>query len=152
MKKIVLIFIIFIAELAASPYSIQDICACSKGDPSACNRIAILYESGNGVKKNFPKAKQYYKKSCELGSGEGCEHLAQILIREKDYHSASKYYLEGCNFNNSNACSDLAHLFEKGNGTKLNYSQAKKYHKKACDLGNQKSCEIYLYLDKNGIS
>lgn len=151
-EKILLILVLFIVQLQSSTYNIKDISACSKGDSVACNRIGILYESGSSVKKNYPKAKQYYKKSCETKFEDGCQNLAQMFSKEKKYHSAFKYYSEGCSFNNGDDCSDLALLFEKGKGVKLNYGQAKKFHKKACDLGNKKSCKIYTYLNKNGIS
>ena len=152
MKKILLVLVICIVQLQALTYSIKDIKACSKGDSLACNRIGILYESGHGVKQNHLKAKQYYKKSCESKLGDGCQNLAQILCKEGNYNRALEYYREGCDLNNGDACSDLALLFEKGKGVKLDYSQAKKYYEKACDLGNKKSCEIYIYLNKNGIS
>ena len=153
MKNVLLLMlVILIAEAEASGYNVKDITKCSKGDSFACNRIGTLYEYGKVVKKNLSKAKQYYKKSCQLESGEGCQNLAQTFIKEEDYHSASAYYSEACDLDNSDACNKIAFLYEKGKGVKLNYSQAKKYHEKACTLGNVESCKNHAYLDKNGIS
>lgn len=152
MKNLLFMLAMLMTGVEASGYNIKDISACSKGDSLACNRIGILYESGNTVKKNLTKAKQYHKKSCQLKLGKGCKDLAQILTEEENYGKAFQYYSEGCNLNNSDACSDLAFLFEKGKSVELDYSQAKKYHEKACNLGNEKSCKKYAYLDKNGIS
>jgi TPR repeat protein len=151
MKKVLFILVIFIAQLQALTYNIKDINACSKGDSLACNRIGILYESGDSVKKNHQKAKRYYKKSCEFKFGNGCQNLAQMLTEEGNYSKAAKYYSEGCDFNNADACSNFALLFEKGKGVELNYSHAKKYHGKACDLGNEKSCKSHAYLNRNGV-
>jgi len=142
---------ICIAGLQASTYDIKDIKACRNGDSLACNRIGILYQSGNIVKKNYLKAKQYYKKSCEFKSGDGCQNLAQMLTEEGNYPEAAKYYSEGCDFNNADACNNFALLFEKGKGVQLNYRHAKKYHEKACDLGNKKSCKSHAYLTRNGV-
>lgn len=151
MKKFIFIFAVLILELQALSYNIKDISACSKGDSIACKRIGIHYESGNIIKKNLQKAKRYYKKSCKLKSGDGCQSLAQMLTGEGNYTEAAKYYSEGCNFNNADACNDFALLFEKGKGVELNYRHARKYHAKACNLGNKKSCKSHAYLIRNGV-
>jgi len=66
MKKVLFMLVIFIAGADAFAYNVKDITKCSKGDSFACNRIGVLYEAGKIIKKNLTKAKQYYRKSCQL--------------------------------------------------------------------------------------
>lgn len=152
MKKVLFTLVILMSGAEASGHNVKNIIACSKGDSHACNRIGALYESGKEVKKNLSKAKQYYEKSCQLESGEGCQNLAETFAKEENYISASEYYREACKLDNGSACSNIAFLYEKGKSVELDYSQAKKYHEKACKLGNTKSCKRYTYLDKNDIN
>jgi len=151
MKRILLSLSILILQSHAHASALQDIIKCSKGDPLACDHTGMLFENGKGTKQNIDKAKRYYKKSCTLGDGTGCDHLAHLLQKEQKYISASNYYLTGCHLNYANACCDLALLYKKGNGVNLDYKKAKQYYKKACSLGNKTSCKDYAYLDRNGI-
>ncbi|BAF71571.1 tetratricopeptide repeat protein [Sulfurovum sp. NBC37-1] len=152
MKNIFFIIAILIGGREASASGLKNIIKCSKGDSHACIQVGQLFEYGEGVKQNLAKAKQYYKKSCQLQLGKGCWNLAHILIKEHNIQAALEYDREGCKLNYSNACSDLGFLYEKGESIEPNYSQAKKYYQKACNFGNKSSCKKYTYLDKNGIT
>jgi len=148
-KTVLLSLFILVPQIYAG--ALKNIKKCSDGDPLACYHTGMLFEEGKGTKPNLSKAKRYYKKSCTLGYGTGCNHVAKILRKEKKYQSAFNYYLTGCHFNQANACYDLASLYKEGKGIHLNYKKAKQYYKKACRLGNKTSCKNYAYLDRNGI-
>jgi hypothetical protein len=152
MKKLSLLFILPLINLYATSYNLQTLMECKKGNASACNGLGALYTFGYSVKQNSTKAHKFYKKACELKSGDGCYNAAESFIEEKKYQEAIPYFIQGCDLNHTQSCSSIAKLFEYGKGIKLDYKEAKKYHKKACELQEKESCKTYLYLDKNGIS
>ena len=39
----------------------------------SCYNLGILYEDGQGVKKDLRVAKEYFNKSCELDFQQGCD-------------------------------------------------------------------------------
>lgn len=47
---------------------------CDAGDAKACSSIARMYYYGQGVSQNEQKAKELFKKSCDLGDETGCKN------------------------------------------------------------------------------
>lgn len=52
--------------------------ACNDGNSIACYNLALLYESGEKIKKDFDKVKKYYKKSCDNGFELACDIYNQV--------------------------------------------------------------------------
>ncbi|EET79321.1 Sel1 repeat protein [Campylobacter showae RM3277] len=48
-----------------------------------CASLGVLYEYGQGVRQNFPTAKEYYGKACDLGLQLGCDNYREL--NEKGY-------------------------------------------------------------------
>lgn len=51
-----------------------------KGTDKSYQHLAYMYEKGLGIIPNLPKAKELYKKSCEMGLEAGCVSLKRINI------------------------------------------------------------------------
>ncbi len=45
---------------------------CEKGAGLLCLALGIMYDTGDGVKKDGAKAQKYFEKSCEAKEGQGC--------------------------------------------------------------------------------
>lgn len=48
------------------------------GDYYGCFSVALKYEKGEVLKKDIPKAIEYYNKACKLGSEEGCKMAKKL--------------------------------------------------------------------------
>lgn len=47
----------------------------SEGNAKAQYFLGVMYEGGEGVKQDYLKAKEWYKKSCQGGFQEACKEL-----------------------------------------------------------------------------
>ena len=52
--------------------------ACSDGSSQSCFLLFSMHYNGKGVEKNIQKAKEFIKKSCDLGQKEGCDIYKKI--------------------------------------------------------------------------
>ena len=77
---------------------------CSNGNGLSCVKVGARYQ----LKKDFKKAKVYYKKASALDFGYGYMMLGGIYDREKNFKSALKYYKKGCSKGVVDSCK-LAH-------------------------------------------
>ena len=57
--------------------------ACDSGEARGCFNLGFLYENGQGVKQDFPTAKQYFGKACDLGLQLRCNSYRKL--NEKGY-------------------------------------------------------------------
>jgi TPR repeat protein len=48
--------------------------ACRLGNPSGCNNLGILLAEGHGVKRDAQRARQVWRRACELGHRVACEY------------------------------------------------------------------------------
>ena len=126
--------------------------ACELNDKFGCGNLAILYDTGQGIKQDFAKAFKFNKKACDLNLSSACFNLGFMYAKgqgvRQDFVNARKYYEKACNENYANACNNLGVLYSKGQGVRQNKSTAKKYYGKACDLGFQIGCYNYIVLDE----
>ncbi|HIO96914.1 MAG TPA: sel1 repeat family protein, partial [Leucothrix sp.] len=49
--------------------------ACNAGDAVSCTNLGNAYAKGQGIKKDFEKAKTLYIKACKGGEITGCSNL-----------------------------------------------------------------------------
>ena len=52
--------------------------SCNKKCPESCGVLGVMAEYGKGVEKDTNKAKQMYKKACDLEYKLGCEELERV--------------------------------------------------------------------------
>ena len=52
--------------------------ACGLVESVSCNVLGMMYERGDGVKKDIQKAKFYYQKACRYGDTDTCEKLKEF--------------------------------------------------------------------------
>ena len=93
--------------------------ACDLNDGFVCSRLGFLYMNGEGVKKNYSKAKRYYSKACDLNDKSGCYMLGFFYEYgsgglEQNYLNAKKYYSKACDLNVTKGCVSYNELKEKG--------------------------------------
>lgn len=121
----------------------------------SCNILGSLYNFGEGVRQDYSKAMQYYKKSCDLGSGDGCYSMAMLYYWgsgvQKDLKRAIKLWTKSCELENASGCGILGAIYTDGEYVKQSFSKAKELYGKACDLGYQLGCDEYRKLNEMNI-
>ena len=70
--------------------------AAEQGEPVAQYCIGIMYENGDGVEKDYKKAKEWYEKSAKQGNVEALVSLAIMYEEgkgvEPDFKKAISWY------------------------------------------------------------
>jgi TPR repeat protein len=105
-----------------------------------CN-LAMMYELGHGVKKNYRNAVKYYIKSAELGDTIAQNNLAGHYMRGNGIRQDSELAFHWCRIaarkGNSKAQYNLGILYLEGTGCKKNKRHAKTWLKKAKEQGHK---------------
>ena len=124
----------------------------------ACGELARYYYEGLGVRQDFAKALQYYKKACGLGNADSCTKAGGSYLfgkgTKKDFKLAKSYYEKACEMESAVGCFGLGvmyHVYHGGKSVPQNLSKAKELYGKACDLGNQDGCDNYKKLNEKGV-
>ncbi|ELF2320375.1 sel1 repeat family protein [Campylobacter sp. IFREMER_LSEM_CL292] len=124
--------------------------ACDLNEGSGCFGLAILYETGEGVKMNGLMAEKFYSKACSLNSFYACVHLGALYekgqIVGKNNFKAVELYRKACDMNHKEGCNSLGFMYENGKGVRKDISKALEYFGKACDLKSDEGCENYARL------
>ncbi len=59
---------------------------CKDKNAKSCYKLGLMYASGDGVKQDESKAKEFYKKACDGGSSEGCVSLEMLNSANKVFN------------------------------------------------------------------
>jgi TPR repeat protein len=130
--------------------------AASKANPMGIYNLAVLYENGQGVKKDTKRAKELFKKVfpmlkklAEAGNPRAQYDLGYMYFHgsggiNTDHKKAIDWFEKSANQNNENACFVLGYLYSNGlAGLHKNPATAQKWFRKAALLGNSAS-QYYL--------
>ena len=66
--------------------------ACDSGDYESCAGVAFAYSVGKGIRKSMTEAIKYATISCDNGGAYGCNVLAGLYEKQRDYIKAAHYY------------------------------------------------------------
>ena len=116
-----------------------------------CFHLGEMYETGQGVKRNYFKAVEFYQKACDYGDKEGCYNLGVMYVsgrgvRQNDF-KAVDLFSKTCAGGNADGCYNLGVMYIKGRGVRQSKTEALKYYGKACDLKFKLGCENYARLN-----
>lgn len=137
--------------LSASKENFPDLIKkCENGDALSCTIVAGMYLDGNRISQDKEKAKEYYKKSCNLGKKMACKQYEVLKDTDGDINHALLYsYRVKCNQGDFIGCYDVGSIYELGNkNIKKDLEKAKIYYKKSCDMGFDKGCMKLKILEK----
>ena len=130
----------------ADPQTLQQ--ACERGGRRECYRLALLYQSGEGVTKDTPRAVDLYRRACSDGGAHGCfvngfaSDGARGVERPK---IAAALFDAACEKGVAVGCFDLGNLYEMGEGVPRDPARLDALWRKACDGGVVRGCN-YLAL------
>ncbi|MBQ8940902.1 MAG: sel1 repeat family protein [Firmicutes bacterium] len=119
--------------------------AADKNDAYAINNLAVMYLTGDGVKKDPKRAAKLFERAAKLGDDYAMVNLAYcysigngIKYSEKE---AFKLYEKAAEKGNIEGLRNAAECLLAGKGTKQNLEAALSYFSKAAQLGDIKSQE-----------
>ena len=117
-------------------------------------KIGYNYHTGsNGLKQNYKKAEEFYRKSAEQGNEYAQYELANILYKQQNYKEAVKLYrlVANSEYNFSNfAQYILGEMNYNGIGIPVNYSKAARMYRKAAIQGNEDAInKLMIMFEKN---
>jgi TPR repeat protein len=118
--------------------------ACDLDSYLACNNLAGMYMTGQGVKLDYVKSAHFMGIACEGGVGASCSTLGYLHYIgngvKQDYLKAAELFLKGCDGGDMDGCHNLANMYLKGEGVEKVKSKAELYFSKACKGGLSRSC------------
>lgn len=129
-----------------------------KGDATAQNNIAVLYEEGLGVAKNEAEAFQWYEKAAKQGLAEA-QFMAGLYHAEgrgglpQNYRQAFVWYQKAAKKGHAEAQNNLAMRYASGTGVKQNIAKAKYWFAQADRQGHHtasKALQALEELQKSG--
>ncbi|MGB5505711.1 MAG: tetratricopeptide repeat protein [Sulfurovum sp.] len=132
---------------------------CYKGSMIDCYNLALMYESGEGIRQSFYSAARLFRMVCNAGEPkdvylQACYNLGFIYFLGKeagirqDFRQAITLFSKACSNGEQKSCYQLGMMYANGDGTKQNYSTAKEYFRKACDLGHNDGCKDYVEINE----
>lgn len=120
----------------------------------ACERLADLYGTGQGVPKDAGRWESLYLKACGVGDKEQCSDMGYKFANptqgKPNYQLASEFYDKACSNGVGMACNNLGVQYDNGHGVKRDHARAAALYSKACDSGVALGCSNLGVLYENG--
>lgn len=113
-----------------------------------------LYYLGNGVEKDYKKAKKYFEKAAELGNESAEGYLGLFYEKgygvEKDIDKALYWYKKSALKGNIFSKYSLGYIYYEGKEVERNLKYSFKWYKEAAEDGFAPAQYALSYLYKNG--
>ena len=97
---------------------------CNKGNgdlvqAESCYHLGLMYDSwGKGVRRDYAKAHELYKKACDMKHGRACNNLGVLYDNgqgvRQNLSTAKQYYGKACDFGNQTGCDNYKLLNRQG--------------------------------------
>ena len=75
---------------------------------ASCHNMGTFYELGQGVKQDYTKALELFKKACDRAYGPACASLGELYIdgrgAQADIKLARRYLSRACELGGRDAC------------------------------------------------
>ncbi|MBR6467974.1 MAG: sel1 repeat family protein [Desulfovibrio sp.] len=137
---------------------VQDIASlqakAKAGDAEAQCALADRYMSGQGIRQDYAKGIEWYRKAAAQGSAEGQHWLGVIYYEgtgvKQDYAKALEWFRKAADQGHASAQGWLGGMYSEGKGVAQDKSQAKEWYRKACSGGDAHCCKESERLEKEG--
>jgi TPR repeat protein len=128
--------------------------ACVSGSEEACAEegLHLFKEKADRAQE----AVVALQRSCDLGSGAGCTHLAFLYatgsgsLIGKDDRRAASLYVKGCDLGDALGCYNAGLMSNDGRGLPRDHSRAAARYAEACEMGSSAACTNLGFLYENG--
>lgn len=101
-------------EIACNKFSDND--ELRKG--TSCYELGVMYAKGRGVRQDYHKAAELYKKACDIKKALACNNLGFLydegLGVRQNLSLAKQYYGKACDLGNQIGCDNYKSLHSQG--------------------------------------
>lgn len=136
---------------SGSLYHIKEFCWLNKvangytNNPEAKSdalfNMGYMYCNGIGIKQDFDKGIEWYKKAADAGNSGAMNNIGYMYFSgegvKQDYSKAYKWYKKAADARDSVAMSNIGYLYEHGEGVKQDYNKALEWYTKAFNEGDE---------------
>ncbi len=120
---------------------------CDADHGGMCGELALMYKKGYGGIKSAVKAKELYKKACDLGVEQSCVEIGVELSWEKELEIVTR----DCEKGNPFSCNNMGYILWMGDEVEHDLPKARKALTKACDSGYSASCRGLAKMWNKGL-
>ena len=117
---------------------------CGRQHAGSCVNLGFMYEDGEGVNKDKPKAAALYKQACDGADSGGCNELGAMYSDgsgvNKDEARAAALFKLACDGGSPYGCRNLGRDYEWARGVNGDFARAATLYKQACDGGSGQGC------------
>ncbi len=112
----------------------------NQGDVKAQYNLGVIYEKGKGgVRKDYKKAVELYRKSADQGFAPSQSNLGNMYSQglgvKQDYKKAVELYKKSADQGDAEAQHNLGLMYVQGLGVKQDYKKAKELWQKSAEQG-----------------
>ena len=123
-----------------------------QGDARAQFSFGLLYEKGDGVPRDYAKARQWYEKAAVRGDLEAAASLGTLHLNGQggvqDYQKALDWYRRAAARDHAMAFTNLGLMYEHGKGVPQDFIQANKYYILGAARGDKLGAELRDAIEK----
>jgi len=124
-----------------------------QGDAAAQFRLALNYETGEGVTKDLGKAAELYQKAAHQGYARAQNNLGELYEHgqgvTKDLGKAAELYQKAAHQRYADAQNNLGWLYERGMGVPKDFGRARELYQKAANQGNEQASVRLAFCTEN---
>jgi TPR repeat protein len=128
--------------------------AAAKGDATAMVKLGVLYANGEGVARDYAKAREWWEKAAAKGDAKAMANLGLLYSNSdgvaQDYAKARELYEKAADKGDENAMFRLGGLYAEGHGVAQDYAKARGWWEKAADTGDENAMFTLGELYRNG--
>ncbi|MGX2973403.1 tetratricopeptide repeat protein, partial [Helicobacter sp. T3_23-1059] len=85
---------------------------------SSCYNLGLMYFNGKGVRQDYHKASELWKKACDMKSGLGCNNLGFLYSKgqgvRQNHSIAKQYFGKACDLGKQMGCDNYKEYNEVG--------------------------------------
>lgn len=127
----------------------------SKDNSDAMYNLGLLYMNGQGVKKDFKLAKQWFKRAAFYGSADAAYNLGTMYMSQKFGFPSKKdalyWWKEAAEHGHVDSQYNLGVLLAFGHGTKIDNKGALSWWYKAATKGHKQSAQALAEAYQKGL-
>jgi hypothetical protein len=117
--------------------------AADLGVARAQFNVGLMYDSGQGVARDYAQAVIWYRKAANQGLAPAQNNLGSLYENgqgvARDYAQAMSWFRKAADQGYAVAQSNVGEMYEKGLGVPKDIAQATVWYEKAAELGNEKA-------------
>jgi uncharacterized protein len=126
---------------------------CALDNGNACNELAIMRFTGDGVAADQAAAYPLFVRGCRFGALDACFNQAQRLERgegvTRDSDQARALMAYACGESYAPACYTMGNQLSDDTANRVSQDRARDYYRRACENGLVRGCAGLEIMDRN---